>query len=303
MKYDVILIRYGELSLKSSYVRKLFESTLIHNIKDALGQENITHRIAKERGRIFLTTEEITKSLSVLGRIFGIVSCSPAQQTTTDFDAISEHALGILQPLLIQQKSFALRVTRTGNHPFTSQEMAVHVGKYIVDATHAPVDLSHPDIELFIEIRQNTTFLFTEKHRGAGGLPLGTQGMILALIEEPSSLLAAWYLMRRGCTLYIAATKQMSNELINSFLSQWYAQAEIMNVDTHSKDYIENLSQIISKNDCEAIVTGYTLQDPTSVVSKMTQLKKQFDLPILTPLIAFEEKEIKYLSQIRGIDR
>jgi adenylyl- and sulfurtransferase ThiI len=301
MNYDVILIRYGELSLKSTYVRKLFETTLIHNIKGALTHANITHGIAKERGRIYLTTDEISKSLSVLNRIFGIVSCSPAIQTITDLDVISEHSLEILKNVLTKQKSFALRVTRVGSHPFTSQEAAVYIGNVIVNATHAPVDLTYPDVELFIEIRQNKTFLFTEKHHGVGGLPLGTQGMILAVIEDPSSLLAAWYLMRRGCNVLMASTNQSHTDSIRSFLSHWFAKSDSIIVDMTTQDSLEKLSGIIMDNECEAIVTGDTLQNTVSALLKINQLKQQFDLPILTPLIAFDEKEIKTQCQSRGI--
>jgi adenylyl- and sulfurtransferase ThiI len=301
MNYDVILIRYGELSLKSTYVRKQFESTLIYNIQRALNQENISNSIAKERGRIYLSTKEIEKSCSVLQRIFGVVSCSPAIQITTDLDIISKHSIKILKDILRKQKSFALRVTRVGNHPFTSQDVAVHIGNAIVNETHAPVDLTNPDIELFIEIRQNKTFLFMEKYSGAGGLPMGTQGKILALITIPSSLLAVWFLMRRGCTICLATTSHTNDDIVKSFLSQWYAQEDIRVVDPSSPNYFNNLCAIALDNDCNAIVTGHTLDKSASALSEMKQLKKQCNLPILTPLIALSEDEIKKNCQTRGI--
>jgi len=301
MKYDVILIRYGELSLKSTYVRKLFESTLISNVKKALTLENIPHNVSMERGRIYLSTKEIEKSCAVLQRIFGMVSCSPAIKTTTDLDLISKLALKILKGILSKQKSFALRVTRAGHHSFTSQEVAVHVGNVIVKEINAPVDLTCPDVELFIEIRQNKTFLFTEKYSGVGGLPMGTQGKILALITHPSSLLAVWFLMRRGCTSYLVTTSQTSNEAIRSFLTHWYAQAEITAVDPLSSYYFETLSAIASDHDCYAIVTGHTLYASSSALAEIKQLKQQCNLPVLTPLIAFNSEEIRKNCRTRGI--
>lgn len=301
MKYNVILIRYGELSLKSTYVRKLFESTLISNIKKALTLENIPHNVSTERGRIYLSTKEIEKSCAVLQRIFGIVSCSPAIQTTTDLDLISKLSLKILKDILSKQKSFALRVTRVGQHPFTSQEVAVQVGNVIVKEINAPVDLTCPDVELFIEIRQNKTFLFTEKYRGVGGLPMGTQGKILAIITHPSSLLALWFLMRRGCASYLVTTSQTSNDVVRSFLTHWFAQAEITAVDPSSSHYFETLSAIASDHDCHAIVTGHTLYGPSSTFTEIKQLKKQCNLPVLTPLIAFNNEEIRENCHTRGI--
>ncbi|MCX6663642.1 MAG: THUMP domain-containing protein, partial [Euryarchaeota archaeon] len=180
MNYDVILVRYGELSLKSTYVRKYFESILVRNIKKALTRENISHSITKERGRIYLSATDISKSCLVLSRIFGIVSFSPAVQTTSDMEDMSMLALQLAKNILTEEKSFAIRATRVGTHTFSSQQVAVHIGNDIVKATRAGVDLTNPDIELFIEIRDKKSFLFTEKINGVGGLPLGTQGRILA---------------------------------------------------------------------------------------------------------------------------
>jgi adenylyl- and sulfurtransferase ThiI len=302
MNNAVILLRYGELALKSPYVRKQFESTLLHNIKKALIQENIPHKLTKERGRIYLTTEEISKSLQLLSRIFGIVSFSPAIQTITDLDTISNLSLKFIRPMLTKGTSFGIRATRIGTHPFTSQDVAIRIGNDVVSATHAPVDLSHPDVELFIEIRENRTFLFTEKRSGIGGLPLGTQGKVLACITNSASLLAAWYLMRRGCNIVFVTTKQSNDDGIHAFLSYWYVHADIVIVDPTSQQYTKHLCEIASKYDCDAIVTGHSLQDLPDGLSAIAQMKKQCDLPILTPLIAVGEKEIKNQCQRRGIE-
>jgi len=93
MNYDLILIRYGELSLKSSFVRKQFESILIRNIKYAFAFNNISCKIKTERGRIYLHTDEISKGLDVLKRIFGITSFSPAVKTSSKIDQISNYSI------------------------------------------------------------------------------------------------------------------------------------------------------------------------------------------------------------------
>src|SRR5512136_2270937 len=108
MNYNIILVRYGELSLKSSYVRKYFESILVRNIKKALTQEDIPHSITKERGRIYLSTTEVSKGCSILSRIFGIVSFSPAVQTTSDIENISTVSLQLIKNMLTKEKSFAI---------------------------------------------------------------------------------------------------------------------------------------------------------------------------------------------------
>jgi len=153
MNYDLILIRYGELSLKSDYVRNKFELKLVDNIKNAFKLNNLNCELRRERGRIYLYGDEISQGIEILKRIFGITSFSPAIKTTSNIVDMITLALNFCQKTLNKEKSFALRVTRTGEHDFSSQDVAVKLGNVIVDATKAGVDLSNPDFELFIEIR------------------------------------------------------------------------------------------------------------------------------------------------------
>jgi len=301
MDYDIILVRYGELSLKSSYVRKYFESTLVRNIKKALTQNNIPYRITKERGRIYLSTTEITTTCLVLSRIFGIVSFSPAMQTNSVIGDISIVALQLTKNILTKEKSFAIRTTRFGAHPFSSQEVSIQIGNDIVKETQAKVDLTHPDVEIFIEIRDKKSFLFTEKTKGVGGLPLGTQGKILVLVENPFSLLAAWYLMRRGCNLLIVNTKKINNESLNLFLNNWYADAEIISVDQKTNNFFNQLRTLAFEKNCDALVTGHTFEESTCSLEEILQLKKETNIPVLTPLIFMTREELKQQCKKRGI--
>jgi thiamine biosynthesis protein ThiI len=301
MNYDVIILRYGELSLKSTYVRKYFETILVRNIKNAFTRENIPVVVRTERGRIYLATTEISTSIKILPRIFGIVSFSPAMQTTSalqDMSAIAQH---LTKNILNKQKSFAIRATRFGTHPFTSQDVAIQIGNDIVNATHAKVDLNTPDFELFIEIREKKAFLFTEKLKGAGGLPLGTQGTVLTLVTHPSSLLAAWYLMRRGCDNIFVTMNQSNMEAIRSFLAHWYADAEIISIDQTRKDFYHQLSTIVSEKKCDAVVTDHTFEKLAWAVSDIAQLKKNSIVPILSPLITMTQEDIENQCKNRGI--
>jgi thiamine biosynthesis protein ThiI len=301
MKYEVILLRYGELALKSSYVRKYFELMLIRNIKNALSFENIPHTIRNEPGRIYLMTADISRCVEILLRIFGIVSFSPAFQTTSAMDDISRGALQLVKNILTKQKSFAIRPTRVGNHPFSSQDVAIRIGNDIVNTTQAKVDLTHPDIELFIEIRDKKSFLFTEKIHGVGGLPLGTQGNIISIVEKPSSLLAAWYLMRRGCNVIVVNTGKSNEQAIQSFLHYWYADAETIYIDPARIDFYQHLNSLAFQKKCDALVTGHTLEEADFSLTTIANLKKYCGLPILSPLIALTSEEIQQQCRKRGL--
>jgi thiamine biosynthesis protein ThiI len=188
-----------------------------------------------------------------------------------------------------------------GTHPFSSQDVARHIGKDIVNATHARVDLNTPDFELFIEIRGKNSFLFTEKIKGVGGLPLGTQGRILILVTKPSSLLASWYLMRRGCNCVFVTVNGIDEKMIRSFLAHWYADAEIIPMIQTNKEFYHRLSEIASEKKCDAIATDHTLDKLPDALSDIVHLKETCAIPILSPLISMNQKEVEHDCKNRGI--
>lgn len=246
-------------------------------------------------------TPDISKTLGVLPRVFGIVSFSPAVKTTSNIQDMSHLAQQLIQHSLTGGKSFALRVTRVGNHSFTSQDVAVKIGHDIGNATHARVDLVNPDVELFIEIRDKYSYVFTEKIQGAKGLPLGTQGRVLVLIDTLSSVLAAWYLMHRGCTVLILNMNQTNENAIGVFLSNWYADSEILFIDPTSKEFNHQLIKLITEKKCDAIVTGHTLKDPARSLSEIAYLKKIVPVLVLSPLVALTDHDIDTQCKERGI--
>jgi len=299
VKHELILVRYGEIGLKAKETRKRFENVLVNNIKTALNKEHISNRIKKERGRIYVYTNQINESLAILHKIFGITSISPAVQIQSDMNCLSKLAVTFSKEVLNKEKSFALRVTRTGDHEFTSQDVAIKIGSDIVKETKAFVNLTKPDFELFIEVRNKNAYLFTEKIRGAGGLPLGTQGKILAIIDKPQSLLAAWHLMRRGCKAIFLNTDSSNVEMLNTFMDKWYVKSDIITIDQKEKFY-ETANNIASENGCDAIVTGHSIITKNDIID-ITTFKKHAMFPVLHPLISMNEDEINKKSKEIGI--
>ncbi|RLF39067.1 MAG: hypothetical protein DRN12_07480 [Thermoplasmata archaeon] len=297
VKYDILVIRYGELALKAKYTRRRFEGVLKKNISLALDIEGIPHSINSEWGRIYVETDYIENSIPVLKKIFGITSFSPAIRTVATIEDISNLAVKLSKELLSREKKFALRVTRTGEHTFSSKDIAVYVGGEIRKNTQASVDLTNPDIELFIEIRERYAYIFTERIPGPGGLPLGTQGTVIAYIDKPIALLAAWYILKRGCkTIFYNTYKR---ELLEKFVEKWYIPyPEIID----SEYSIERLKDILMEKNCLAIITAHTLSnDPIKTIKDLENLKRNVNLPILSPLLVLTPKEIEAQYKNMGI--
>ena len=67
---------------------------------------------------------------------------------------------------------------------------------------HARVDLSNPEIEVHVEIRDERAVLYSTREPGAGGLPLGVEGRAVCLLSGGfDSAVAAWMMLRRGVPL------------------------------------------------------------------------------------------------------
>lgn len=203
MKY---FVRYGEIGIKSPKIRHKFEKRLMDNIKSELDCE-----FENDQGRLTLITEETDEKVEdVLQRVFGIVSYSPIVQTITDKDEIKNLINKIIPKVIEEGKfnpekdTFAIKCRRVGNHDFSSQEMAGYCGSVVVGITNAKVDLSNPDFTLYVEVREDKTYMFTEKIQGLGGLPVGSQGSVVCLISSGiDSPVASFQMLKRGCRVIL----------------------------------------------------------------------------------------------------
>lgn len=208
-KYNLILIRYsGEIWLKSTKVKMRMVNTLMNNITKMLNRADIKfhkYQLSKDSSRIFyfFDNEDILKALFIIKKVFGVYSVSPALRTSNRIKNIKERTLEVAEKVLKKGESFALRVKRSGVHDYTSQDVAVEVGAEIMEKLsnlNLSVDLTNPKKEIFIEIRNDFSYIFTEIFSNYWeGLPYNKKNKILAMdcgrIED---LLASFLLMRRG---------------------------------------------------------------------------------------------------------
>lgn len=100
----------------------------------------------------------------------------------------------------IIDKTFAVRVKRSGKHTFGSPQIAQTVGGYMLAHNQTKgVDLHHPEVTIHLELINNQLNIITLKHIGLGGFPLGTQGDILSLMSGGfDSTVASYLTIKRG---------------------------------------------------------------------------------------------------------
>jgi len=204
----LLLVRYGELALKSPPVRREFESALRRNLLDQFVREGLPARIRSDRGHLYVETDDGERGTNLVRRVFGVTSVSRVEEVPSDPAAIRARLLELAALRLAPGVSFAVRARRTGQHAFTSQQLAGDLGAAVLEefADRAlTVDLERPTVELFVEVRGPRTYLSFDRSPGPGGLPLGVAGRLVALVDGPRGALGAFFMMKRGCRVALVA--------------------------------------------------------------------------------------------------
>ncbi len=275
---DLILVRYAELGLKSQAVRKRFERILVDNMMSNLADAGLEALITTEQGRVFVEPQDIDQAVKVLRRVMGIASVSPVLRCRADMETMKRVAAEYSKSLYHQGQSFAVKARRAGQHSFTSNDVGKEVGSaiWIANEEKGPkVDLKNPDVEIFVEVRDKNAYIFSEYVPGPGGLPMGSQGRVVALLERERDALAAWLIMKRGCRV-IAIAKQ-ENEAVR-ILRRWDSDLKVVGDG--------ELAEVAKKNRALAAVFGYGLDDFEKI--------KRIDIPVpaFFPLVGMSEEEI-----------
>jgi len=275
MEYSDVLVRYGEIFLKSEYVRKSFTNRLVLNIKAALAKEHVLADVILLRHRIILKSDQAEAAAQRVSNVFGVVSASPAVEVgsviSTLKSSVSEYA-----GMVLGSGSFAVRARRTKDYPLDSRELERMLGAEIKNRYANPVDLSNPGTTIGVEIHGSRAYIFSKTLKGIGGLPYGTQGFLGAFVEDGRGALAAWMMMRRGCGIHLIG----SGEYVQALGRYSNPKPKVC------KDAAEALA-----SGALGVVSSQTLSDLDFSLDEMTQM------PVYRPLIGLNELRIKELLQ------
>lgn len=332
MDYDLIIARYGEIGLKSQKVRSRFEKKLVKNIKATIDCD-----VDRNQGRIYIFPKEFDEALEKLNRVFGIVSYSPAVSTYSNFEdvdkTLGEYTQELIKTNVITENTrFAIRCRRVGTHDFSSQEMAAFAGGVVRKQIKAPVDLTNPELTIYLEVRDDDTFIYHEKIDGPGGLPLGTQGKVVVLLSSGiDSPVAAYLMMKRGCeviALHFDGGQFGGPKITEKFykiVDQLQNYAKGVPITTHvvkygdylqdAKDHApEKMTCVLCKSGMYkiaeklakhygalAIVDGSSVgQVASQTLNNILATRYGVEMPILSPLIGMDKSEITKIAEEIG---
>ncbi len=336
-EYRAVLVRYGELGIKSERTRSRYERILVDNIAAMLGFHGIMYSdIKRERGRIIICTDsgnarEIAQAAS---RVFGVTSSSPAVITEPVLESMAVIASNLAADVMEEAGTFGIRARRAGVHDFTSRDIAIKAGEAVLNrlkSRNLKVNLSNPDLEIFIEARQSNAYVFTEIIQGTGGMPLGTQEKMAALISGGiDSPVAAWLMMKRGCEIISVyfnnspytdeTTDKRAFDCINR-LKEWCPGHELK---TYEVPHGRNLQafkakggkltcvlckrtmyriakEVAEREGALGIITGSSLgQVASQTTSNLFVENYGLDFPVYHPLISYDKMEVADLGRKIG---
>ncbi|MCZ7392413.1 MAG: tRNA 4-thiouridine(8) synthase ThiI [Candidatus Methanoperedens sp.] len=331
---DVILVRYDELALKSKRVRARYEQILVKNIKAMLNADGSSYSdVTKEMGRVFIHSGDAGAAKSA-AKVFGVVSASPAFTCEPTLESSAELCAVVAANIIQEGQSFAIRARRAGTHDFTSRDVAIACGNAVFQKVNKTikVDLDCPDVEIFVEMRQDKAYVFTESIKGVGGLPMGTQGRMVALISGGiDSPVAAWLMMKRGCEivpLYLnnepfsdETTRERAMQCID-VLQKWAPQKKFTIYEAKHGDnllaFLTNCDnrlncvlcrrmmyriagEVLKLQNAHGIITGSSLGQVASQTSQnMLAEMYGMEYPIYHPLIGLDKLEITELARKIG---
>ena len=187
----VLLIRYAEIGLKSAPVRARFERQLKDNILNMLAEDGVEALVTKRGARYYVEATDPQKAVESVRKVFGVASISVAETCSSDLEEVCRAAAEFSVGKISEGQSFAVDARREGSHNYTSMDLGREAGSAIFlknEHLGIRVDLTKPDVKFFVEVRENLAYIFLDYIRCHAGLPIGTQGRIIADTSDDRGL-------------------------------------------------------------------------------------------------------------------
>ena len=330
MKADIILLKYGEISLKGLN-RPMFEKQLLANVAKALAPLG-KFSIRKSQSTVYVEPlgDDIDMQAATerLSKVFGIVNICPAAKCQKTIEDIERTTLECLSQIDLNGKTFKVEAKREDKQfPMNSPQLCRHMGAVILKNTEGlSVDVHNPDILVQIEIRKEA-FIFTQKVSGAGGMPVGTAGRAALLLSGGiDSPVAGWMISKRGVVLdavhfhshpYTSDRAKEKVIELAKIMTQYtgpirlhivpFTDIQLDIIDKCPKNYLTIImrrlmmriaEKIARESGAMALITGESIgQVASQTMESLVVTDNAVDMPVFRPCIGMDKEEIVTISK------
>ena len=332
MNYRSFMIKYAEIGTKGKN-RYVFEDVLCKQIKEHI-ESCGTFTVRREYGRIYVEAEsdyDYEDVINELKKVFGIVGICPiVVEEKVEFEAIKKRAIEYMQERYGNDKlSFKVYARRADkSFPMQSMEVNSEIGHYLLNEfSNYSVDVHNPDVLLTIEIREQV-YIYSEIIKGAGGLPIGTNGKAMLLLSGGiDSPVAGYMISKRGVELeavYFNAPPYTSDRAKQKVIDlarivSGYSgriklhiinftdiQLAIYEKCPHDeltiimRRYMMRIAEELAKqSDCQALITGESIgQVASQTMQSLYCTNEVCDMPVFRPCIGMDKQDIIDISEM-----
>ena len=331
---EILLCKYGEIVLKGAN-RRFFEETLCKTLRFRAKHFGNFNIIRSQSTLIIEPTDDdadIDGMFETVSKVFGIVGISRCAVCEKDMTAIERTVREYVPQFLVGKRSFKVIAKRSDKRfPLDSMQIAAEVGGYILsEMPSIRVNVHEPEITVHVEIREYGAYIHAGQFKGAGGMPVGTNGKAMLLLSGGiDSPVAGYMIAKRGVQLEaihfesFPYTSERAREKVFELAREVAQYAGSFNLHvvslTHiqeelvkacDEDYFTLLlrrymmaiaDRMAHKTGCGGLITGESLGQVASQTMQAIGVTDPLaSLPVFRPCIGLDKEEIVQISRKIG---
>ena len=331
---EMILLKLGEMVLKGLN-RHSFEDKLqanIHRRLNGLGRFRVYTRQSTTYVEPMEDSCDMDAAWEAMKKVFGVVGLSRARACDKDKDAILQACHEYLDDRLHSARTFKVETRRADKtFPMTSIQLSQYVGGELDELyPNLQVDVHHPELTVYVEIRDYAAFVHANPDPGAGGLPVGINGRVVSLLSGGiDSPVSSYMIAKRGVALemvhffsYPYTSPEAKEKVLElaRLLTPWCGHLTVHVVPFTAiqeelrrscpeemftlvmRRFMMRIAQRVAKRcGAKALVTGESLgQVASQTMDAMTVTGQVVDIPVLRPVVGMDKEEIVQISRKIG---
>ena len=331
---EILLCKYGEIVLKGAN-RRFFEDTLLKTLRFR-GKHFGKFDIRSSQSTIII--EPLTEDSDIDGmfettsKVFGIVGISRCAVCEKDMDAISQMVRSYIPQFLDGKKTFKVEAKRSDKRfPLNSPQISAEIGGVILGMMpKIKVDVRQPEITVHVEIREHAAYIHAGQFKGAGGMPVGTNGKAMLLLSGGiDSPVAGHMIAKRGVQLEAVHfesfpyTSERAREKVLELARIVAQYAGTLNVHVVSLTHIQEelvknceedyftlilrrymmaiADKLAHQTGCGGLITGESLgQVASQTMQALGVTDPVATLPVFRPCIGMDKEEIIQIARRIG---
>ena len=331
---EILLCKYGEIVLKGAN-RRSFEDQLAKELRIRASRHG-HFEINRAQSTVFIEPKDETADLEGMfeaaRKVFGIVAVGRAAVAEKSMESIEAVTREYIPNFLRDKKTFKVEAKRSDKaFALGSPEISREIGGVILSCCPwMRVDVHNPEVTVRVEVREHSAYIHAGQFKGAGGLPVGTNGKGMLLLSGGIDSPVAGYMMaKRGVRLdaihfesfpytserarekvleLAKIVAQYSGPINVHIISLTHIQEELVRACEEDyftlllRRYMMALADKLAKDEeCQALITGESLgQVASQTIQAIGVTDPMTTLPVFRPCIGMDKEEIVVLARRFG---